>query len=173
MGYRSAVYGGQVIAQALMSALQSIQDLDSSFRLHSVHCYFIGPNKYEQDIRYKVQRIKEGKSFCSLTVDGTQGDNVITSKFMVSFDKPEPGPNSNLFDFASREMPSVPHPDSLNSHGDTMKSDDEGFRLFHFNEYLEYFGAMSSFPELNIYMCLTVREIEDFASRGSVSGHGK
>ena len=173
MGLRSAVYGGQVIGQALTSAFQSIQDLDSSFRLHSVHCYFVGPTKYEQDIRYKVQRIKEGKSFCSLTVDATQGDNVMTSKFMVSFDKPEPGPNSNLFDFASREMPSVPHPDSINSRDDTMKSDDEGLRLFHVNEYFEYFGAMSLFPGLNVYMCLTVKEMEDFASGKPVSGHGK
>ena len=170
MGGRNAVYGGQIVGQALMSAFQSIQDLDSSFRLHSVHCYFVGPNKYEQDICYKVQRIKEGRSFCSLTVDGTQGDNVITSKFMVSFDKPEPGPNSNLFDFASREMPSVPHPDSLNLRGDTMESDEEGINLFHFSKYFfEYFGAMSSFPGLNIYMCLTVREMEDFASGRPVS----
>ena len=166
MGRRSAVYGGQVIGQALTSAFQSIQDLDSSFRLHSIHCYFVGPTKYDQDIHYKVQRIKEGKSFCSLTVDATQGDNVIKSKFMVSFDKPEPGPNSNLFDFASREMPSVPHPDGLNLRGDTMESD-EGLNLFHFNEYFS--SVQDSFPGLNIYMCLTVKEMEDFSSGRPIS----
>ena len=165
MGGQNAVYGGQIIGQALMSAIHSVQDLDSSFQLHSIHCYFVGPTKYNQDIRYKVQRIKEGKSFCSLTIDSTQGDNVTTSKFMVSFNKPEPGPNSNLFDFASRKMPSVPHPDSLNSTSDTMESD-EGLNLFHFNEY---FGSMYTFSGLDVYLCLTVKEMEDFASRRPIS----
>ncbi len=80
---------------------------------------------------------------------------------MVSFDKPEP-PSSNLFDFASRKMPSVPHPDSLS---DTMESV-EGLNLLHFNEY---FQSMNSFPGLDIYMCLTKKEIEDLATGNPIS----
>ena len=153
-GAPNAVFGGQVIGQALTAAFNSIQDLDSAFQLHSIHCYFVGPTLYNQDIHYKVQRIKEGKSFCSLTVDATQGsyDNV-TLKCIASFDKPEP-PSSNVLDFATKEMPTVPHPDYLN---DFIEAND--LKVFYFNEY---FRAQYSFPGLDIYMCLTTKELEDF-----------
>ena len=123
-----------------------------------MHCYFVAPTKYNEDIRYKVQRIKAGKSFCSLTVDSRQGGN-ITSKFMVSFDKPE-SPNSNLLDFTTREMPAVPRPDSFND-----PVEPEGLNTFHFDEYS---GSAYSFPGLDIYMCLTVKEMEDYAAKRSI-----
>lgn len=162
MGARTAVYGGQIIGQALTSAIHSIHDLDSAFQLHSMHCYFVGPSKYDQDIHYKVQRIKESKNFCSLTIDVTQGSNIM-SKFMVLFDKPEP-PNSSVLDFAARKMPTVPHPESL-SNSDTV-SDSEGLNLFYFNEY---FRSKYYFPGMDIYICLTMQEMEDFGARRPIN----
>ena len=155
VGARNAVFGGQIIGQALTSAFNSIRDFDSAFQLHSIHCYFVSPTKYDEDVRYKVQRIKEGKSFCSLTIDATQSSNVV-SKFMLLFDKPEPPNTSGILDFATRKIPTVPHPDSLS---DTI--DSEGLNLFYFNEY---FRSKYYFPGLDIYMCLTMQEMEDFGA---------
>ena len=74
---------------------------------------------------------------------------------MVLFDKPE-HPDSSVLDFTTRKMPSVPHPDRLS---DTVES--EGLNLYYFNEY---FGSRYSFPGLDIYMCFTMQEMEDFGA---------
>ena len=157
LGGSTAAYGGQIIGQALTSAFNSIQDLDSTFQLHSIHCYFVNPTLYDRDIFYKVQRIKEGKSFCSLTVEASQGDDRVTFKCMVSFDKPEP-PASSVLDFTTKHiMPIVPHPDRPNA---TIDSDRQ--ILFHF-ERLFYDKHM--FSDLDMYMCLTKTEYENYKAR--------
>ena len=155
-------YGGQIIGQALTAAFNSIQDLDSAFQLHSVHCYFVNPTQKNQDVLYKVQRIKEGKSFCSLTVEASQGngdgDERITFKCMVSFDKPEPPAATSVLDFTTKHiMPVVPHPDRPSA---TVDSDRQC--LVHFEKFV-YSGH--GFPYLDIYMCLTKMEYENYKAR--------
>ena len=156
-------YGGQIIGQALTAAFNSIQDLDSAFQLHSVHCYFVNPTQKNQDVLYKVQRIKEGKSFCSLTVEASQGngdgDGRVTFKCMVSFDKPEPPGATSVLDFTTKHvMPAVPHPDRPSA---TVDSDHQC--LVHFEKLL-YSGR--GYPYLdNMYMCLTKTEYENYTAR--------
>ena len=155
-GGPTAVFGGQVIGQALTAAFNSIRDVDSTFQLHSIHCYFVNPTLYEHDIFYKVERIKEGKSFCSLTVVASQGDGRVTFKCMVSFDKPEP-PASNVFDFTVRHMPIVPHPDNPSAAVDSDRRCLISFEKFFYDAYV--------FPGLEIYQCLTTKELEDYRAR--------
>ena len=156
-------YGGQLIGQAVTAAFNSIQDLDSAFQLHSVHCYFVNPTQYDRDIFYKVQRIKEGKSFCSLTVEASQGngdgDRRVTFKCMVSFDKPKPPAATSVLDFTTKHtMPVVPHPDHPSA---TVDSDRQC--LVHF-EKLVYSGR--GYPYLDsMYMCLTKTEYENYTAR--------
>ncbi len=160
LGAPIAAYGGQIIGQALTAAFSSVQDLDSAFQLHSVHCYFVNPTQYDRDILYKVQRIKEGKSFCSLTVEARQGDGDgrLTFKCMASFDKPESSAATSVLDFTSKHiMPVVPHPDRPSA---TVDSDRQ--YLIHFEQL---FYESHRFPHLDMYMCLTKTEYENYKSR--------
>ena len=103
-----ACYGGQIASQALVSATKSISDLDSSFVLHSIHCYFVGPTQASSEVVYKVERIKDGKTFCSVSVQAVQRGRV-TFHCLASFQK-----NENLgveLDYTRHPMPVVPHPD--------------------------------------------------------------
>ena len=102
-----ALYGGQTIAQSLLAAYQSISDLNSTFVLHSFHCYFIGPLQKGSEIIYRIDSVKVGVNFISLLVKAVQNSKV---KFhcMVSFK--QPGPSSGVFDSCTKEMPNVPRP---------------------------------------------------------------
>ena len=53
------IFGGEVIAQALAAAYQTVDD-----RLcHSLHAYFILPGDPSVPIVYEVDRIRDGTSF--------------------------------------------------------------------------------------------------------------
>ena len=154
IGAPAGAYGGQLIGQALTSAFNSIQDLDSTFQLKSLHCYFVNPTLYNQGIFYKVHRIKGGKSFCSLTVDAIQADGRVTFKCILSLDKPEPEASRNVLDFTTRHlMPRVPHPDYPNA---PVDSD---------NRHLVHFTHSPFFAALDIYSCSTKRAYENFVAR--------
>ena len=150
----------------MTAAFNSIQDLDSAFQLRSVHCYFINPTQKNQDILYKVQRIKEGKSFCSLTVEASQsngdGDGRVTFKCMVSFDKPEPPAATSVLDFTTKHiMPVVPHPDRPSA---TVDSDRQ--YLVDFEKI--FYGRRRHKSAVDVYLCLTKTEYENFMARRPV-----
>ena len=86
-GKRKAVFGGQVVAQALSAAVQTV---DEQRRPHSLHCHFLRPGRMEMPIEYRVVRVRDGGSFSLRQVSAVQADKVI---FMttVSFQRPEDG----------------------------------------------------------------------------------
>lgn len=86
-GKRKAVYGGQVIAQALSAAIQSTA---SDRRPHSLHCHFLRAGNTELPIHYRVQRIRDGGSFSTRYVTASQNDKEIFLA-TISFQKPETG----------------------------------------------------------------------------------
>ena len=115
-----ACYGGQIASQALVSATKSISDLDSSFLLHSIHCYFVGPTQASSEVVYKVERIKDGKTFCSVSVQALQKGRV-TFHCLASFQK-----NENVgvkLDYTRHPMPVVPHPDDEQVDGEVIHLD--------------------------------------------------
>ena len=63
------VYGGQVVAQGLRAAHETI---DSSFFVHSLHAYFIRGGDSNEPIRYEVDRIRNGRSFMTRRVVARQ-----------------------------------------------------------------------------------------------------
>ena len=152
VGANNLVFGGQVIGQALTTASKSIQDLDSAFLLHSAHCYFVSPTLYDQDILYKVHRIKEGKSFCTLTIEASQvsDEPKITFKCMVSFYKADP--TNNALDFVTSHMPIVPHPDNPDA---PIESDHR--YLINIKDFIQ----KQTFPTVDIRICFTAKEIDD------------
>lgn len=104
-----AVYGGQVMGQALVAASMCVHDLHPSFLIHSYHCYFVGPMQASPDweVRYMVTRVKDGTNFCSVSVGAVQRAKVCFH-CLVSFQKPE-AVKADL-KHTGRPMPIVPHP---------------------------------------------------------------
>ena len=86
-GRRKAVFGGQVVAQALSAASQAT---DAERVPHSIHAHFLLPGDISQPIQYRVNRVRDGGSFSLRQVTASQGSRVILLA-TVSLQKPEPG----------------------------------------------------------------------------------
>ncbi len=83
------IYGGQVVAQGVRAALHTV---DEAFRLHSVHAYFIRPGTTTEPVRYEVDRIRNGRSFCTRRVVARQSGGAIlnlATSYQVTEDEPE------------------------------------------------------------------------------------
>ena len=119
-----AVFGGQVMGQALMSAWKCVSELNSSFLLHSFHCYFVGPMKVAPDVIYRVTRVKDGNNFCSLSVVAVQ-DTKVCFHCLASFQKPADVKAD--VNYSRHPMPKVPHPSDPVTLADL--SDDDMFAI--------------------------------------------
>src|ERR1700677_5260488 len=98
------VFGGQVIAQALVAASRTVEDRAP----HSLHGYFMLGGDPKVPIIYEVDRIRDGKSFTTRRVNAIQHGRAIFS-MAVSFHVTEEGWMHQL------KMPDVPKPDELPS----------------------------------------------------------
>ena len=71
-----SVYGGQVIAQAMVAASKTIPPNRPA---HSLHGYFLRPGNPQIPILYKVDPLRDGKSFTTRRVVATQkGEAIFT-----------------------------------------------------------------------------------------------
>ena len=59
------VFGGQVVAQALVAATRTVPDDRPA---HSLHAYFMLPGDPRTPIVYEVERIRDGRSFTTRRV---------------------------------------------------------------------------------------------------------
>jgi acyl-CoA thioesterase-2 len=99
------VFGGQVLAQALVAAQRTVE---AERTAHSLHGYFILPGDLNVPIVYFVDRLRDGKSFTTRRVTAIQHGRAIFN-MSVSFHVQESGfEHQNL-------MPSVAPPESLRS----------------------------------------------------------
>lgn len=96
------IFGGQVIAQALMAAYATVEGRIC----HSLHAYFIRPGDPKAPVLYEVERARDGKSFATRRVAAIQHGEQIFN-LAASFQIPEDG-----FDHQF-SMPDVPGPDEL------------------------------------------------------------
>jgi acyl-CoA thioesterase-2 len=62
------VFGGQVLAQALVAAQRTVAER----AVHSLHAYFILGGDPEEPIQYDVERVRDGKSFTTRRVVASQ-----------------------------------------------------------------------------------------------------
>jgi len=98
------VFGGQVIAQALVAAYRTVENRVC----HSLHAYFIRPGDPNVPILYEVDRARDGKSFTTRRVTAVQHGEQIFN-LAASFQVPEEG-------FVHQSpMPVVKMPDELKS----------------------------------------------------------
>jgi acyl-CoA thioesterase-2 len=80
------LYGGQIVAQALRAAASTV---DARLVPHSLRAYFIRRGDNTQPIRYEVDRIRDGSSFCTRRVVARQSFGAILnleSSFQVHED---------------------------------------------------------------------------------------
>ncbi|KAL1979289.1 hypothetical protein VTN96DRAFT_6309 [Rasamsonia emersonii] len=98
------IYGGAAIAQSLSAAQRTVP---SDFTVHSMHCYFVLAGDSEIPIVYHVERVRDGRSFATRTVQARQrGRPIFTTT--LSFSREDSGGKKKL-EHAAR-MPTVPPP---------------------------------------------------------------
>ena len=98
------VFGGQVLAQAVLAASQTVEDR----LIHSLHAYFLLPGNPDAPIVYNVEHNRDGRSFSSRRVLAIQHGRPIFN-LAASFQVAEDGVEHQF------EMPDVPPPESLES----------------------------------------------------------
>src|SRR6478735_6505422 len=98
------VFGGQVIAQALLAAQSTVPDDRPP---HSLHAYFLRGGSEEHEIDYRVERGFDGGSFANRRVIALQEERQILA-CSISFQRREDGP-----DHQAAAMPDVPPPEAL------------------------------------------------------------
>jgi acyl-CoA thioesterase II len=96
-------FGGQVAGQALVSAVRTVVP---EFQVHSLHGYFLRPGNPDKSIVYQVERIRDGRSFCTRRVTAVQDGHAIFT-MSASFHIDDEGLEHQ------DEMPPVPRPEEL------------------------------------------------------------
>ncbi len=96
------VFGGQVLGQSLMAAGRTVDDRYA----HSLHGYFLRAGDIHAPIVYLVERLRDGKSFCTRQVKAVQHGEVIFM-LMASFARDEDGLDHQM------AMPDVEAPENL------------------------------------------------------------
>ena len=99
---RERIYGGQVIAQSLLAAYETVE----TRTCHSLHCYFIRPGDPLIPIIFEVDRSRDGGSFTTRRVIAVQHGQQIFN-LAASFQADETG-----FEHQA-PMPIAPPPDEV------------------------------------------------------------
>lgn len=99
---RERIYGGQVIAQSLLAAYETVEDRVC----HSLHCYFIRPGDPGVPIVFDVDRSRDGGSFTTRRVVAIQHGQQIFN-LAASFQVTEQG-----FEHQT-QMPDAPRWDTV------------------------------------------------------------
>ncbi|MDF2506363.1 MAG: acyl-CoA thioesterase [Microbacterium sp.] len=98
------IYGGQVLAQALLAAERTLPE---DRAVHSMHGYFLRPGDAGQGITIAVDRIHDGRSFSTRRTQAYQNGVPIFS-MIASFQDADPGVEH------AEPMPAgIPDPDDL------------------------------------------------------------
>ncbi|MDO9432386.1 MAG: acyl-CoA thioesterase II [Pseudomonadota bacterium] len=105
------IFGGQVIAQSLLAAYETVEDRVC----HSLHCYFIRPGDPRIPILFEVDRSRDGGTFTTRRVIAVQNGKQIFN-LAASFQVAEEG-----FEHQA-PMPDVPGPESYAAEADAQKA---------------------------------------------------
>lgn len=107
------VFGGQVLAQALVAAGRTV---DADRLCHSLHAYFILPGDVKAPIVYEVESLRDGGSFTTRRVTAIQHGRPIFNA-SLSFHREEPG-----LDHQTEAVPEAPAPDAVTSERDLARA---------------------------------------------------
>jgi acyl-CoA thioesterase-2 len=113
------VFGGQVVAQAVIAAARTVED---SRPIHSLHGYFLRPGDPARPIRYHVERHRDGHSFTTRGVLARQDSEIIFT-MSASFHRVEHGLQHQL------PMPSVMPPENLPADEELLRGQGQAISL--------------------------------------------
>ncbi|NMR19658.1 acyl-CoA thioesterase II [Cellulomonas fimi] len=104
------VFGGQVLAQALLASGRTV----GPERLpHSLHAYFLRPGDADRPISFAVERLRDGRSFSARRTHALQNDRPILT-MSTSFQEQQEGLEH------ADPMPDAPPPDEVVSARDVL-----------------------------------------------------
>lgn len=107
LGFK-ALFGGQVLGQALSAAQETVE---ASRQVHSLHSYFLRAGDAKKPVVYEVEALRDGRSFSARRVKAIQNGQAIF--FMTaSFQAPEQGVEHQ------DTMPDVVGPEGIPSYQD-------------------------------------------------------
>jgi acyl-CoA thioesterase-2 len=147
------VFGGQVLAQSLNSAIRTVPE---DRQMHSMHAYFLRPGDINHPIIFEVDPIRDGGSFTTRRVVAKQHGKAIFST-SISFKIPEQGLEH------SDCIPDVPAPE-------TLPNDDERFA-----EFITDNPDFKRPPPADAFQCFDIRTVGDLpftTSKGQSSTQG-
>ncbi|KHT59415.1 palmitoyl-CoA hydrolase [Alteromonas macleodii] len=105
LGFR-ALFGGQVLGQALAAAYETVE---AGRVAHSFHTYFLLPGDAKKPVVYDVEVVRDGRSFSARRVKAIQdGRNIFY--MTASFQVPQDG-----MEHQNPTMPDVPAPEDVQS----------------------------------------------------------
>jgi acyl-CoA thioesterase-2 len=107
------VFGGLVLGQAALAAGRTAPDPT----LHSLHAYFLRGGEPGRPIEYRVERVRDGRTFTARRVLARQGEQAICD-ITASFVHPEEGISHQ------EPMAAVPDPDTLDDARIAFPEDD-------------------------------------------------
>ncbi len=107
---RSRVFGGLVVAQALVAMARTVAERP----IHSLHAYFVLPGDPEEPIGYEVEDLRDGGSFTTRRCVARQHGRAIFTA-TASFHRPEP----EAFDHAA-PGPEAARPEDLPTPSDIL-----------------------------------------------------
>jgi acyl-CoA thioesterase-2 len=99
------LYGGQVVAQALRAACNTV---DPGQRAQSLHAYFVRAGDEHKPVLYEVDRVRDSRSFGTRQVVAYQEGGAILN-CIASFHAPEPGRDIEAVDAPQQ----VPDPETV------------------------------------------------------------
>jgi len=102
------IFGGQVLAQALIAVGRTVAP---ERRPHSLHAYFLRAGTTDEPVTYSVETLRDGASFSARRAHASQGGTPILS-MTASFQRDDPGLEH------ADEMPTAPDPETLPSFAD-------------------------------------------------------
>ena len=105
-GNRQRVFGGLVVAQALVAVSRTVEDRVP----HSLHCYFILPGDVSEPIVYEVDRVRDGRRFATRRCAAAHGGRGVFD-LVASFQAADQFVDGGLEHQMSR--PDAPEPDDL------------------------------------------------------------
>ncbi|HFA48431.1 MAG TPA: acyl-CoA thioesterase II [Bacteroidetes bacterium] len=156
------VYGGQVLAQALHAAYQTVP---GDRFVHSMHGYFILAGRIDMPIVYDVDRIRDGGSFTTRRIVAIQNGKAIFNA-AASFQLEQEGLDHQI------SMPNVPPPETLVADEKIIEKFKSQMSEAHWSLYKNRpieFRQVEKFDPLNQQKSEPFRHVW-FRSKGQVRG---
>ena len=104
-------YGGDLLAQAAACAMRTV---DADRMLHSMHSSFLSGAGVDAEVRYEVERLRDGRSYSTRHVRG-YADSDLLFVATCSFQVPEAGSG-----FQAPAPQGIPDPESLPSTAEAL-----------------------------------------------------